>query len=228
MAITLGQHTTFTAPGGGSGPFTSSAINTSGNNLLLFGVSYLDSAGTPTVSDSKGNTWVQCSIGSGVYVASAVMFYCKNPTVGSGHTFTVTDASSPSYCCAHVATFNNVDTASPFDVQSSVSDGPGTSGQPGSITPTQNGELLYTLLGPADTIVSPSINSSFTLLDFVDIASGTNFGLASAYRVQAVAAAINPTWSWTNSERTNKLIASFKEQVFIPTGHHRTLLGIGI
>src|SRR4051812_32948737 len=83
------------AGGASSAAGPSPAVNTSGSSLLIMiGASYDGlGQGAMTPTDSKGNTWQ-----SGTAYISADLnrrvqcFYVKNPTVGSGHTFTGTPA----------------------------------------------------------------------------------------------------------------------------------------
>src|SRR4051812_10619033 len=86
MAIGLVAHATAQYSSASSG-CTSGAIDTSGANFLVASVSFLV-GGTPVLSDSKGNTWTaRTTVNGGT---SAIKeFYVTNPTVGSGHTFTI-------------------------------------------------------------------------------------------------------------------------------------------
>src|SRR4051794_19191066 len=68
-----------------NGSFTS-AINTTGANLIVVSVSTQDSYAT--VSDSKGNNYtLLLSQVSNDGANRLLFYYCLNPTVGSGHTF---------------------------------------------------------------------------------------------------------------------------------------------
>ena len=81
MAINLVASTTLAGTNGG----TSSAVDTTGANLLVLSAAYFS---TITVSDSKGNTWVPLTVrGSGPIHQ---LFFVASPVVGTGHTFTVT------------------------------------------------------------------------------------------------------------------------------------------
>lgn len=69
-----------------------SAINTTGANLLVVSVgSQPGSVTAPTLTDSKSNTWtlIKAQVGSDVRTG---LYAALNPTVGTGHQFTVTSA----------------------------------------------------------------------------------------------------------------------------------------
>jgi hypothetical protein len=56
-----------------------------------------------------------------------------------------------------------------------------------------------------------AINSGFTIVEEIPLVGGQHFGLRMAYLIQATAAAVNPTWSWTSGAATvSASIASFK------------------
>ena len=90
-----------------------------------------------TVSDSKGNTWTGLTsrVGAG---AAQRLYYCLAPTVGTGHTFTVSGTSTAA--TIHVYAF--------FGVSSYHSESGATgSASPlasGSLTPSANGALVFT------------------------------------------------------------------------------------
>ena len=165
-------------------------INTARASLLVIHVGYQGAA--PTVTDSYGNTWQSLTEYSGG-VGKGRLYYCEDPVVGVGHTFTA--FATGSFNAMIVAAFENTNT----DVNADMSNGAGsasaTTQQPGSITPSVNRELVVsgltfyetTNLGPA------TINSSFTVLGSTYTA--VNYSVALAWKVQSTAAAENPTWT---------------------------------
>jgi hypothetical protein len=69
---------------------TTSAIDTSGANLLVAVAAFLNNiTANPTLSDSKSNTWTL--IHSRIHSILEVRIYAAigSPTVGSGHTITL-------------------------------------------------------------------------------------------------------------------------------------------
>ncbi len=65
---------------------TSGAITTTGANLIVVNVgSY--SVNPATFGDSKSNIWTALTLQSVTSGVQTRLYYCVNPTVGSGHTF---------------------------------------------------------------------------------------------------------------------------------------------
>lgn len=201
MAISLVAHTVQS----GNNP-TTSAIDTTGASLLLVGLSCFTTSDTPT--DSKGNTWhsltVQGTGGNGL----TQLWYAWNPSVGSGHTFS---GNTNTYGMT-VAAFSGIQTSSdPLDVQNGTTQTTAvTSTNTGSITPSASGELVFSYIGGNQETGGFSIDSSLTITDQEAFISGTRYGQAMAYLVQAIAAAINPSWSWLPASPTGTTIAAFK------------------
>lgn len=191
------------SPGGT--PATTSAIDTTGANLIVISVG---DGGTSTPTDSKGNTWTGLTVRNVGGDLRGRLYYSYAPTVGTGHTFTVPN----SYGAIAVAAFSGA-VASPFDVENGAADtdGGGTT-QPGSVTPSENSEIVITGLGLGGSANTLSINGGFTIAASVDGIHGTQYGAAIAYLIQTTAAAANPTWSYSGgSTAICATIASFKD-----------------
>ncbi len=174
-------------------------IDTSGATLLVVTISDYTAASVSAVpSDSKMNTWTSLTTHAGASNAKNTISYAANPTVGSGHIFTATGSVAyPSIC---VAAFSGTATVSPFDLESGAgTSGGGTTLQPGSITPSQNNEVVIGSLGwsASGTV---SVNGGFTITDQTDYMPGAAFGAALAYLVQTTATGSNPTWTFPSSE----------------------------
>lgn len=202
LANTLAQSTN------GNG-ITSSAINTTGVNLII--VSVIDYSVNPaiTLSDNQGNTWTELSIYTGSSARSKI-YYCYNPTTNSNHTFTAT--GNASYVSFSVLAFsgaavNPLDKSSGNGTSSSV-----TSLSTNPVTPAEDNELIFTGIGfaNADVPISLSINNSFTIVNQGVNVSGQAFGIGTAYLIQSAASAINPSWSWSGSSPATTSIATFK------------------
>ncbi len=180
---------------------TTSAIDTTGADFLVMGVpSY--QAEPILVSDSKTNTWTARTSYAVAGDPKIQILYVNShsPIVGSGHTFQVTLSAGQPFPSIYVAAFKGSQ-ASPYDAENGAVDGVGTatSKQPGSITPSQGNSLIIAALCVSQNAPgTATINSGFTILD--QIATGINaYGGALAYLVQASAAAINPTWTFSAS-----------------------------
>jgi len=177
-------------PAGNSGG-TSSAIDTTGANLLVVSVGWF---GTVTVSDSKSNTWIGLTTRN-VGTEKGRLFYCLGGTVGSGHTFTI--SGSGIYAAATVHAFSGV---AGYQIESGAPSTGAT--QPvasGSVTPLTNGALVVTTMTagatPATDAISPG---GFTQITAPGV-TGTTLQVSTGYYIQPTAAAINPTWSWTGT-----------------------------
>lgn len=202
MTYALIAHATPTS--GTSSSVTTPARDTTGANLIVVFVA--DGNGVPSgtnLTDSAGNTWT--ALNSHNFVPCR-QFYCQNPTTSASHTFTYANGSS--FSGMSMQAFSG-STASPLDVQSANGDIGVTALQPGSITPTQNDDLIVTGVAIGGNPVTFSIDSGFTVTDNGGI-TGTSIANGMAYLIQGTAAAVNPQWSWSGSQQASSTMASFK------------------
>lgn len=193
----------------GSGVNTTSAIDTTGANLLIAYVNeYTGYSHSFAVSDSKSNTWTPLTAKDDASSNYSQLFYCAGPTVGSGHTFSIGNGGAGNPIIA-VQAWSGAN-VSPFDVQNGSTAG-ATTIQPGSVTPSNNNSLI--VCGFSDgSATSYSINGGYTTTDNDDASSHQNQGMGLAYLVQTSAAATNPTWTAAVGGATFKTanIAVFK------------------
>jgi len=191
-----------------SNGFTSSSIDTTGSNFLVVCLAS-QVFGTGTISDSNSNTWTALTNQIGSFADRwCRVFYSENPTVGSGHTFTVTGTNI--FPTIAYASFSGVATSSSFDVENGPgSTGYGTSTDTGTVTPSSTNELIVAGLNYDDNSVS-TVDSGFTTIDTIS-RSGFGFsGIHFAYIVETSIVAKDPTFSWSNNDRAVAAIASFK------------------
>lgn len=204
----------------GSGAFTSGAIDTSGANFLMFciGGSYnVSGLGVlnATISDSKSNTWVQvlatqCANSND---AAIRVWTCFNPTVGGGHTFSVTSTSSFATIVvdARSGVFSGAITASNYT--GSVLSGGGQLGP--TLTPPDSNSLLYCMASDSSAAgVHPTMSGvqpggfSTTPLQFGNAVSGQAYSLSVWSQIQGAIATSNPLVNVTSP--SNAFIYSFK------------------
>ncbi len=207
MAYSPLTHVSAQSTGGSGNGFTTGAIDTTGADLIVLVTSWVDpfTPGTPT--DSKGNSYTGLTTRTNTNDNAVRIWYKQAPIVGSGHTFTANGNGTYQTLCA-MAFSGSVST--PFDVENGgPSSGTVTSLATGSITPTQDNELVIAAVSYDDT-TSLSIGGSFTIADQGAFVLNNAVGGALAYLIQTTAAAANPTWSWTNSQKASAAIASFK------------------
>lgn len=191
--------------GGTVGSCVTSATDTSGSTLIVIGVSYYLTL--PTLSDSKGNTW-QPLTAEGQTTASAKLYWCENPTVGSGHTFTLTGGDGVELATLSVIGFSG-NAASPFDAESGDQVPNNATVQPGSITPAGSGEVFVTLLSFGNSTRTATIDSSFTSLSKLT-AGGLVPASYLAYKIKVDTAAENPTWTLSDTAAASTVMAAFK------------------
>jgi hypothetical protein len=199
--------------GAGNASITTGTINTTGADLLVIQAGWLEDSG-PVIADSKGNTWTKAVSGD-LFARRSAIYYAWNPTVGSGHSFTVTNSPVGS---VQVYAFSGAQTASdPLDQV----DGDATYStnvlQPGEVTPSTANQLVFTGfqldIAPSAATVSPS---SFTSPDgagigYGDVGVGGQYlGSFSAYQIQTTATAVNPTWTSSGGGWLTASIATFK------------------
>lgn len=213
MAYSLIAHVE-ASPGATGG--TTGSIDTSGADLIVIGASWYNPGGfndATAASDSKSNTWTALSLQS-YNPFSIRLWYSVNPTVGSGHTFTVNCGGNSIYPSIFAMTFSGV-AATPLDQQNTNNNsGSGKKVTSGSITPTEDNELCVTMAG-LDSSTSISVDSGFTAYTQA-FSSGVAVAGGMAYKIQTTAAAVNPQWTGSPSGSYLARITSFKASAAAP------------
>jgi hypothetical protein len=184
--------------------YITAAADSTGCDLIVICATWYAAAGTPTLSDSKGNTYTALTAHTDT-VPGSLIAYCQAPTVGSGHTFTLNLTGS--FPRLSAMGFSG-SAASPFDQQNGSASSGATSLATGSVTPTQNDELVIAALTRRDG-GTLSIGDGFTIEKQEDW-EASHIGHACAYKIQTTSAAVNPTWSWSGSVYCASSIATFK------------------
>ncbi len=169
---------------------TTSAVDTTGADLIVVLIACYQPSAVPAITDSKGNTWTTTTSYSYAGETKIAAAYCLAPTVGSSHTFTATQATS--YPSIVVLAFSGV---SAYEAISGASTGiSGTTFQPGSITPAESGEL-FIVGGSHKTANAASIDSSFsTVYEYQK--TGLAYGNHTSYKIKTDSAAENPTMTY--------------------------------
>lgn len=202
-SITLVVETGKASTNGGA--VTTDAINTTGANLIVIGVSSVNGTAL-TIVDSKSNTWTPLTEYVSVVEAVKVrLFYCYSPTVGTNHTFATGGTNFPNI---HLFAFSN--TTGDFDAEN------GSNGASplatGTVTPATNGQVIISLLGANFTSSISAITAEFTNTDQASVSNGSFFN-SMAYYIQPTAGAQGCTFTWTASAGGNlgaSTIATFK------------------
>lgn len=195
MAIALVS----SASAGGLNGATTSSIDTTGATLLVIAIAY--NTGSPTVSDSKSNTWTAATAynNGSLYLR---YYYAVNPTVGTGHTFTITATGLAPAILAMA--FSGADTVTPYDkidggsVNSATQGGVGTTG----FTPTNDNSLIIAAVAQTATASAFTAGSGWTSLGLLPFSSGNYYGIGASYKVQTTKTNIpnsEVTSSWTSA-----------------------------
>jgi hypothetical protein len=187
-----------TSQAGAGADTTTGAIDTTGVTLLVASASWFPGIdANPTLTDSKSNTWTgltaQASGNSKVRI-----WWTIPSSVGSGHTFTIGGAGSI-FAAIFVSGWTGQH-ASPQDQQNGATVTTASTLSTGSVTPSENNELLIAALVMDDNSAGAvSINTGFTITNTVPLTGGNSVGGSHAYLVQGSAGATNPQWNVTNS-----------------------------
>lgn len=221
MAYSLIAHAQ-TASTDGTG-VTTGAINTSGADLIVVSVNwYYFGDNTPSVSDSKSNSYTSLTTKQDSNDAACQIWYVQGGTVGSGHTVTV--SGSGFYPVLSVTAWSG-STASPFDQESGASAGPLSSSiAPGTLFPAEDNELIissscYSSFGQPDASAL-SVNGGFTQADTALLYSpGAHQGGGQAYLIQTSKAFTNPTWSIDSTANAFSAVQALFKAGAAPTGH---------
>jgi hypothetical protein len=187
-------------------------INTTGATLLVLAECTFTSGIPMPPGDSAGNAWQALSAyGSASGGGEIRLFYSYGPTTSAMHVFTDPDND---YNAMAVLAFSGTLTGpSVFDSQTGNYETTGATVQPGSLTPTQLGELLVSFSCSGDTkATSAMIDSGFTLVQFLSgNANGTNSeDLGAAYTLATSLAPVTPTWTFPMDTKINSTMVTFK------------------
>lgn len=191
----------------GANTFSTTGFDTTGASLLVAGIGRF-AAVTPTLSDSKFNTLNALTEQSNLGDPACRLYYAENPAVGSSHTATATGSNI--FSAFVFAAFSGAAIASVFDQQNGAT-ALDTSLAPGSITPTEDNELVVTGFSVNFGGDNPTVGSGFSTPVGENAVAGVCDSFWMAYLVQTSASSVNPTWSHTDVNRHLAAVsASFK------------------
>jgi hypothetical protein len=164
-----------------------------------------------SVTDSIGgnsNTFSGLTEHSENFSNACRIWYCQGPGfTGASHSF---QSSSGDYAILVMAFSGSLST--PLDQQN----GNGASGvgtqKPGSITPSQDNEVIISVTAFNSTVATMSIDNSMSIPTGLNVSrSVNNQGGAMAWKQQATAAAIDLTWTLSSGTTLiETAVASFK------------------
>lgn len=191
----------------GASSLTTGAVDTTGANFLAAEVTCDVTGGT--MSDNKGNTWSLAigpvaNGGDNLYI-----YYCKNPTVGSGHTLTFTPGGSH-FSTISAAAYSGLDTSAPLDKTAQGTGNTGAMTTANTGTTAQADELLIGVFTVSTgTTVAWTQGSGFTIRSHVDNGAVGGVGMLEDQIVSATGA-YAATGNNDQSANYVALIATFK------------------
>ncbi len=182
--------------GGSAGGVTIAGINSAGANLFVMCTSYY-ALGTPTMTDTEGNTWTALTGQSAGAVSAARLFYCFNPITAGAHSFDFTGASV--YGAGCIFGFSGI-ASSPFDGENGSTALASTTLSTGSVAPTQAGSLMISVISfDAGSGVDASVGNGFTLVGSLPEVPGGYLGIGVAYKYVTNGASADANWTATGS-----------------------------
>lgn len=172
----------------GAGTASASAVDSTGATLGIC-MTAGRRTGTVTVTDGPGNTWTGLTVRDGTD-GFGQLFYVLNPTTSASHVVSMNNNNARAALA--VAFYSGTATASAIDQEAGSVNG-GATFQPGSLTPTEDNEIV--VQGAAGYFTtSSSINSGYTIRAKIEYVGGISFMAGIADLIQTTATATNPTW----------------------------------
>ena len=179
-------------------------VDTRTCDLLIIGIA--SAQNNTTFTDSAGNTWSTHTVYGSTAPRVFLKYVVPGAKVSATHTFSYTVTNS--YSRLWILGLSGA-SATPTDQETGATSGGGTPTElpTGAITPSEDGTLVVSCLGTNSDVTGVGVTA---LGNLVTLGGGAQHGISGAYLDQTSAAAINPTWSWTNAQRASACIASFK------------------
>ncbi len=192
----------------GDAGLTTGTLTTTSGNLLVVGVMWYTAGacGTPSVSDSKSNSWnaVSASFDNGTFCFQG--WYAYNITGGSGHTITGNPtADEEVYIITHEVSGIQT-TSDPLDKQASDVNDAGTAVDIGPVTTVTDGQYIAGFLFCHGDPCAISPSGSFNERED----TGGSYPHQSQDMVQTSAGSITATWTLSNTSAASGLMATFK------------------
>lgn len=197
---------------------TTTGIDTTGCDLLVANIFWSNgSKPTALVTDSVGinsNTWTPAPKRNASDAANR-FYWCQPTHVGSGHTFTIGPPNV--YGGIIVMGFSGVKVSSPLDQENGANSSSTAALHTGSVTPTEDNELVIFAATTAGNINSVDAG---TLEEVANGIGGVTYGGGVGYVIQTTAAAINPEFSASVTSQMAASILTFKAEPAAGGGGH--------
>lgn len=191
-------------------PVTTSAIDTTGATAIVFGTSFYALGGATgiTVTDNKANgPAVALTVHTNGGEGSQLLYYLL-PTVGPGHTFTISSTGGSNYYASACITLLFGPTV--FDAGTDQGGtGVSTTCQTGTaINPGAGSHTIISAVTPGNEGAATP-DSGFTVLGTPEPSGGVGWTLTEAYLIQASGSSVQPTWTHPAASNPACSIASF-------------------
>lgn len=183
---------------------TTSAIDTTGADIIWIAISDYTGGVGVTLSDSPGNTYTALTAQSSGETR-ITLYYKQGPITSASHTFTTSGSST---FLGFTAFWASGSVASPLDQTTGATTAGATSLATGSVTPTNNNQIVVTAWAAGASGASPTV-SGYTVIESINYGGGVNEGVGIAYLIQTTAGATNPTWNWTGSSVAAVTVGTF-------------------
>jgi site-specific recombinase XerD len=198
---------------GTSYTITLSSTPKTGDVILL---ATLDTASSSNTPSETGVTWTSAASGGSSF--SDIIYY---GVVGSspGNVITITQTSGRGSGVAEE--WSGLKSSSPLDTALGDTVGTSTTISSGSVTPTQNGDVVFAL-GAIFTSITGGPTNGYTS-DVNSPYANAALNLTVAYQIQNTAAATSTTWTAGSSSSWDADIASFKAAGYLGNCNGPTL-----
>lgn len=208
MAISLVASAGGPGYNGGAGV----SLNSTGANFLAMVFTNTYTAGTFT--DSKGNTWVECTHRQTGACGQSI-WYCEAPTsVGASHALVNTNNVNSDwfFFLAFSVSGGNLSLDAGKEAYTDDNGFTVTSQATGALTPSADGALILAALSATNANATGySISGGgFSSIALDSDGDTSNRGGAVAWIEQGTAASSNPTFSWTTASRALTALTVFK------------------
>jgi hypothetical protein len=192
---------------GNANAVTTLTTDSSGCSIIICCVATFSGLPSSTLLDNKGNNYTLAVAKNTVSSYYTAIYYCVNPSVGSGHAWSISQSGKyPSIC---VIGFSGGSPTPTLDATSSFAGAGNVSSiQPGSITPSQNNEIIIVSRNGEDN-GTISVNGSFAMFGQNSNTGGSE-RCGGAYLIQTTAVASNPTLTWAVNGNAVVAQSSFK------------------
>lgn len=189
---------------------TQSSDPTAGN-LIVVSVGWFSSDDTVSgVTDSRGNTYYEADSVAvpGLSDLGVSMWYAYDVNGGAANTVTITWTGGVSYRSGFVYEYSGILTASDPQDQNNSATASTAAITPGSITPTENGELI--VVHALDNYGGHTATPDSGWTERAD--NPNSYGNHIADTVQDTAGAINEGMELSSAQGWGAVVSSFKEQ----------------